>query len=287
LNIFDWIASKIPKRLTTLYCLGAILLLPLGFQLEDNGREDQLMTYLSVLQQEINVNLACDKDFLLLEAEKEDQLLDLLLAYQTSRQEMAYWFLAHVQWRERWERQISAVDDISTLHYNGSVHSIQPVVGQHFSVPSLSRVYFTYMPIRLVTHPRSWQFAFRPYLTVDELGFTRFEGAYGIALGTYYGSRIGTIYRITFANGEQIYAVLADVKSDLHTDSTNRYKPSICGRLSSGNILEFVMDDRIPHLYSMPMSVRVNYINGVIRNRFPYRVISIEKVGYAETSLNN
>jgi len=283
LRLLDWVASKIPKKITTLYCLGALIILPLGFQLEDNGRETQLMTYLSVLQQDLEV--AGDNDTQRLEEEREQQLLDLLLAYQTSRQEMAYWFIAHVQWRENWERQ--RLPEQRIAHYNGSVHSIQPAIGQHFSIPNLNRVYFTYMPIRLVTHPRSWQYAFRPYLTVDELGFTRFEGAFGIALGTYYGSRIGTIYRITFANGEQIYGVLADVKSDLHTDSTRRYKPSVCGRHSSGNILEFVMDDRIPHLWNMPMSTRVNYINGVIRNRFPYRVTAIEKVGYAETSLNN
>jgi len=143
------------------------------------------------------------------------------------------------------------------------------------------------MPIRLITNQTSWQWALRPYLSADDLGFTRFEGAYGIALGTYYGSRIGTIYRITFADGEQIYGILSDVKSDMHTDSTNRFKPSACGRPSSGNILEFVMDDQIPHLYSMPVSTRVNYINGVIRNRFPHHVIAIEKVGYADTGLNN
>jgi len=249
----------------------------MGFQLEDNGRETQLATYLSFLQQELEV--ASEEDQILLEAEREEQLLDLLIAYQTSREEMVYWFLSHVQWRENWERQ--------RAFYNGSVRSMQPAIGQYFSVPDLNTVYYTYMPIRLVTNQTSWQWALRPYLSVDDLGFTRFEGAYGIALGTYYGSRIGTIYRITFADGEQIYGILADVKSDLHTDPTNRYKPSDNGRPSSGNILEFVMDDRIPHLYSMPLSTRVNYINRVIRNRFPYRVIGIEKVGYAETSLNN
>lgn len=276
LRLLAWIVSKRPKRLASLYCVGALIILPLGFQLEDNGRETQLMTYLSVLQKEIEV--VGDNDAQRLEEEREQQMSDLLLAYQASQQEMAYWFLAHMQWRENWERP---------AHYNGSVHSIQPSIGQHFSIPNLDQAYFTYMPIRLVTHPSSWQYAFRPYLTVDELGFTRFEGAFGIALGTYYGSQIGTIYRITFENGEQIYGVLADVKSDLHTDPTRRYKPSVCGRPNSGNILEFVMDDRIPHLYSMPMSTRVNYINSVIRRRFPYQVIDIEKVGYAETSLDN
>ena len=272
MEILNWVTSKIPKGL---WCLGVLFVLPLGFQLEDNGRETQLMTYLSFMQQEIII--ARNDDQHQLEAEKEEQLSSLILAYQTSRQEMVDWFLAHVEWREDWERE----------PYNGSVRSFQPAIGEYFTVPNLDRVYFTYMPIRLITSRSSWQYAFRPYLTVDDYGFTRFEGAFGIALGTYYGSRIGTIYRITFENGEQIYGVLADVKSDLHTDPTNRYKPSICGRESSGNILEFVMDDRIPHLYSMPMSTRVNYINGVIRERFPYRVIAIEKVGYAETSLNN
>jgi len=278
-----WVVSKIQKKLATFYCLGVFLVLPIDFQLEDNGRENQLMTYLSSLQQEMSV--VGEEDQQLLEEEREEGLLSLLLAYQTGRQEMAYWFLAHVQWRENWERQ--RLEDQQLAHYNGSVYSIQPAIDQHFSVPNLEQVYFTYMPIRLVTHPSSWQYAFKPYLSVDELGFTRFEGAFGIALGTYYGSRIGTIYRITFADGEQIYGVLADVKSDLHTDPTNRFKPSVSGVPSSGNILEFVMDDRIPHLHNMPISTRVNYINEVIRNRFPNRVIAIEKVGYADTSLNN
>ena len=283
MNILDWIASKIPKRITTLCCLGALLVLPLGFQLEDNGRETQLATYLSFMQQGMQVT--SEEDRLLLETEEEKQLSELLLAYQTSQQEMAYWFMSHVQWRENWERQRAPSQQRGP--YNGSVHSIQPAIGQHFSIPNLNTVYYTYMPIRLVTNQTSWQWALRPYLSVDDLGFTRFEGAFGVALGTYYGSRIGTIYRITFADGEQIYGILADVKSDLHTDPTNRFKPSESGLPSSGNILEFVMDDRIPHLDSMPMSTRVNYINGIIRDRFPHRVIGIEKVGYAETSLNN
>ena len=256
-----------------------VLLLPLNFQIEYNGREDQLITYLSFLQQETQLpdDEVIVSRFL---EEREQQLYYLLEAYEHSQQAMIDWFLAHVLWREMWERQ-------RFTHYYSRVHSIQPAIGQRFSVPLLQHNYHTYMPLRAITAPRSWQYRFKPYLTSDELGFTRFEGAFGIALGTYFGSRIGTIYRITFANGEQIYGVLADVKSDMHTDPTRRFKPSVSGRESSGNILEFVMEDRIPHLWNIPLPTRVNYINGIIRTRFPTRVIAIEKVGYAETSLNN
>jgi hypothetical protein len=235
------------------------------------------------MQQDIQI--LGDEDQLLFEAEREQQLSDLILAYQTSRHEMAYWFMSHVKWRENWVRQRSPQQQRG--RYNGSVHSLQPAVGQHFTIPNLNVVYYTYMPIRLITEPSSWQWALKSYLDTDESGFTRFEGAYGIALGSYYGSKIGAVYRITFADGEQIYGILADVKSDLHTDPTRRYKPSDNGRFNSGNILEFVMNDEIEAFSGMSLSTRVNSINRVVRDRFPFKVIAIEKVGYAETDLDN
>ena len=267
------------KNRNMLFCLTVIILLPIGFQVEDNGRELQLITYLTFMFQDVSLSRLTD--ITKYEKEREQQIYSLLTAYKIGRQEMIYWFKSYIEWKTIWETPWIITNSPS------SSRVIQPDVGTIFTLPELSRVYYTYMPLRAITSTSSWQYRFAPYLTADEFGFTRFNDAYGIALGTYFGSRIGTIYLIEFANGEQIYGVLADVKSDLHTDPTHRYAPGMSGLENSGNILEFVMEDRVPHLWSIPMPERVNHIGRLIRTRFPYRVISIKKVGYANTGLNN
>lgn len=113
-------------------------------------------------------------------------------------------------------------------------------------VPNLNTSFKSYMDYRCITDSRSSQYKFiQQWGWVDEQGFMKCSGErdlginddyYLIALGSYYGTQIGTKYRITLDNSRIIYGVLADCKADVHTNSTNQYIPH------NKNIVEFVVD---------------------------------------------
>lgn len=79
----------------------------------------------------------------------------------------------------------------------------------------------------------------------DEEGFMRAAGErdlgieddyYLVALGSYYGSTIGTKYRITLDTGRVFYAVLGDQKADCDTNWTHQYSPG------NNDVVEFIVD---------------------------------------------
>lgn len=105
----------------------------------------------------------------------------------------------------------------------------------------------TYMDYRAVTNKRSNQYKYiHKWGWRDGEGFMRANGErdlgitddyYLVALGSYYGTTIGTKYRFTTDSGRVFYGVLADCKANKHTNSTNQY-----GR--NKDIVEFLVDTR-------------------------------------------
>lgn len=105
----------------------------------------------------------------------------------------------------------------------------------------------TYMDWRCVTDETSAQYScIRKWGWRDENGFMRATGEkdlgieddyYLIALGSYYGTIIGTKYKITTDTGNVFYGMLADQKADIHTNSTNQYA-------GNNDVVEFLVDTR-------------------------------------------
>jgi len=120
--------------------------------------------------------------------------------------------------------------------------------------------YKTWMCYKAVKSKSSWQYALlnSRRAKTDKNGFRKIGGYYCVALGSYYSDRIGTRFRITFANGDKIRAVLGDQKSDKHTDKKHQYS----GR---GNILEFITGHEGP------------YNQARINRMFPAQIIKIQK----------
>ena len=116
-------------------------------------------------------------------------------------------------------------------------------------VPNINSSFKTWMSYKAVTKKNSPQYKFiHTWGWVDSEGFMRCSGERGlgidqdyylIALGSYYGTTIGTKYRITLDTGKVFYGALADCKADLHTDSGNQYVPK------NGNMVEFLVDTSI------------------------------------------
>ena len=114
------------------------------------------------------------------------------------------------------------------------------------NVPNINSHFKTWMSYKAVTDKNSPQYKFiHTYGWIDGQGFMRANGErdlgieddyYLIALGSYYGTNIGTKYRITLDTGRIFYGVLADCKADIHTNSTNQYIEH------NKNIVEFLVD---------------------------------------------
>lgn len=114
-------------------------------------------------------------------------------------------------------------------------------------VPNINSSFKTWMDYRCVTNTSSPQYKWiHAWGWSDSQGFMRANGEkdlgimddyYMIALGSYYGTQIGTKYRITTDAGNTFYGVLCDQKADYHTNSTHQYA-------SNKDIVEFLVDSR-------------------------------------------
>lgn len=113
-------------------------------------------------------------------------------------------------------------------------------------VPDINSSFKTWMSYKAVTNKQSPQYQFiNTYGWSDAEGFMRANSEpdlgvkqdyYMIALGSYYGTTIGTKYRITLDTGRVFYGVLSECKADVHTNSTNQYV------VHNKNIVEFIVD---------------------------------------------
>lgn len=123
---------------------------------------------------------------------------------------------------------------------------LQKIKYVSLDVPNINNSFKTWMSYKAVTNSKSPQYKFiHAYGWADEEGFMRCyaekelgieQDYYMIALGSYYGTEIGTKYRITLDTGRVFYGVLADCKDDKHTNSTNQYISY------NGNVVEFLVD---------------------------------------------
>ena len=103
------------------------------------------------------------------------------------------------------------------------------------------------MDYRCITNKNSAQYKFiKAWGWSDSNGFMRANGErdlgikddyYLIALGSYYGTTIGTKYKITTDTGNVFYGVLADCKDDSHTNNTHQYS-------YNNDVVEFIVDTK-------------------------------------------
>lgn len=104
-----------------------------------------------------------------------------------------------------------------------------------YDVPT-NNSFKTYMSYKAIKNQSSAQYALQQKCTTTEEGFRVYEGRYTIALGTYYTKSVGTYVDVYLVDGTVIPCIVGDIKSDAHTDSTNRQIPV------NGNVVEFIVD---------------------------------------------
>lgn len=113
-------------------------------------------------------------------------------------------------------------------------------------VPNVNSYWKTWEGFRILISDYTPQGIFlRDWGWTDENGFVRASGEkdlgipddyYLVAMGSYYGTEIGTKYRVTLDTGRVIYCVLGDQKADCDTDSNNQYTSR------HQDILEFIVN---------------------------------------------
>ena len=100
--------------------------------------------------------------------------------------------------------------------------------------------------------------------TDDKTGIRMIDDSYCVALGSYYGSKIGQKYYVTFSSGNTIKVILCDQKSNRHTDKKHQYA------VKNKDIIEFYIDGRYK-----PAEVDGNYN---VLPEFQGEITSIERI---------
>lgn len=98
----------------------------------------------------------------------------------------------------------------------------------------------TYMPYRTnsgsIFYSKSKQYQLQQYAYTGTYGIRQVDNRYCVALGSYFTTDIGQYFDLVLANGEVISCILADSKSDRHTDSSNIFT------VASNCCSEFIVD---------------------------------------------
>ena len=144
--------------------------------------------------------------------------------------------------------------------------TLKTKTGQKMGLPSVSgktKTYAYYTAVTLRSSPQYRLLRSEKCTTDEKTGIRMYDGCYCVALGSYYGTKIGTKYRITFSNGNSINVVLCDQKANRHTDSRHQYA------VNNSDIVEFYVQRNM-----IPKGIRGDY--GRL-SQFSGRVVSIER----------
>lgn len=162
----------------------------------------------------------------------------------------------------------TAVEEATTYYYkvkckiteNGVSHkskasaAVKTTTLKSFGLPAVSGACKTYAYYTAVTAKSSPQYKLLrsdACYTDPETGIRMVDGYYCVALGSYYGTKIGTKYKITLDdNGtkREINVILCDQKSNRHTDSNHQYARN------NSDIVEFYVEK-----HRIPKGIRGDY----------------------------
>ena len=110
----------------------------------------------------------------------------------------------------------------------------------------------SYMDYRTITSKGSAAYKLQQQAVTDVNGLRKIDDYYCVAMGSRYG-KVGDTFYIETDEGAHWNVILADIKSDKHTDSTHSYT------LSNGCMMEFIVDTR-----TLPSTIkRSGTVNGL------------------------
>lgn len=117
------------------------------------------------------------------------------------------------------------------------------LVGNFYEVPACDTSFKSFMDWRTITSSTSeqWQIQHSEHTWTDSDGFRRYGDCYLVALGTYYSSSCGDVFKITLDTGETFLAMTGDIKADVHTDAKHQLR--VVG--NTKNLVEFIVDSDV------------------------------------------
>ena len=104
-----------------------------------------------------------------------------------------------------------------------------------YTVPKTSG-FKSYMPYTAITSKSSPQYKLQQQCQTGLYGIRVKDGRYCVAIGTGFNADVGTYFDLILSNGTVIPCIVADIKSDKHTDSSHMVTKE------SGCLTEFVVD---------------------------------------------
>lgn len=170
---------------------------------------------------------------------------------------------ANVDSNKKYYYKVIVYTPYGTMRQTDIAYTVTPV---SMGLPSVSGSTKTYAHYTAVTAKNSPQYKLlnsKECYTDSETGIRMIDDCYCVALGSYYGSTIGTKYRITFSTGKSIKVILCDQKSNRHTDTNHQYA------VKNQDIIEFYVQKN-----KIPSNIRGNYGN---LEQFRGDIVSIEK----------
>lgn len=179
----------------------------------------------------------------------------------------------------------------------GAVANAMTVTYTALGVPEINSSFKSYMDYGCITSKSSPQYKYlNDWCWVDYDGFVRCDGEtdlgitsdyYAVAMGSYYGTDIGTKYRVATDTGNVFYCVLVDCKANCDTNGTNQYGTD------NNDVLEFIVNTYVPterngklQLYNStnPDAILDGYIQqaGSTNVYMPLngRIASVEKISF-------
>lgn len=123
-----------------------------------------------------------------------------------------------------------------------------PVTYESYEVPNIDTGFKAYMDYRTITDTTTPQWDLQQIAVTDEYGLRKVNDDFCVAVGSYYSSTIGDRFKVILDNGNEFTVIVAELKQDRHTNSTNQYSPVYKnGELYSANVLEFIVDKNVVH----------------------------------------
>ena len=133
-------------------------------------------------------------------------------------------------------------------------------------LPSNFGAFKSYTDYRCLSRS-SVQWKLQEQAYTDENGLRKIDDAYLVALGSYYGTKLGVRYTVTLSTGNQFDVILCDSKDNRHTNETHQYT------VSNNCVIEFYVETE-----ALPKKVRQSGSISAIEG-FEGSIVSIEKIG--------
>ena len=107
-----------------------------------------------------------------------------------------------------------------------------------YSVPTVNTNFKSYTYYKMLNR-RSIQWRLQEKAYTDENGLRKIDNYYLAAMGSYYSTTIGDLFRLTTSTGQVFDIILCDGKSDRHTDSKHQYT------VANNCMVEFYVDTAV------------------------------------------